>query len=114
MMWTYPDGSERRLYDEIKSGRKTSEWRDVKKFWMRRLLKITEDKIPINKVSGDPGFMEGPFIDLTGGLKVGRAWFVEGFPKNSFPRLEATITGLIWHETGQFEIQFNNVVEIIH
>jgi hypothetical protein len=117
MMWTYPDGSERRLYDEIKSGRKTSEWRDFKPFWIKRLLKKTEDISHIVK-----GFGVSDTIELTGGLRVGRAWFVEGFPKNSLPRLEAIITDLLYHntghllnnDTGQFEIKFKDVIEILH
>lgn len=114
-MWTYPDGQVVRLYDEIKSGRKTSEWRDFKTFWIRRLLKKTDDIPNIVKCLGS-----SDTIDLTGGLRVGRAWFVEGFPKNSLPRLEAIITDLLYHDTGhllnndpgQFEIKFKNVVEI--
>lgn len=51
--------------------------------------------------------------DLTPFLKVHRAWFVEGYPKGSLPRLEADITGLLYHpSSSQLEIKFTNVKEV--
>lgn len=96
------DGKTVDLYEEIKSGRKTSEWRDATEFWFNRLCmrgKSHEYKI------GE--------VDLTDSLKVYKAWFVIGYPKNNLPRLEADITYLIYHvPNGQLEIQFTHVKEI--
>lgn len=73
------------LYEEIKAGRKTSEWRDHKVYWDNILIK-----------------------------KPSKAWFVVGYPKNNLlPRLEADIVKIILHEDShQFEIQFTNVKEV--
>jgi hypothetical protein len=111
------DGKTVNLYEEIKAGRKTSEWRECSYFWDVRLLtdffKVTEyirGRIPFPP--------KDTTIDLTKFLKKHKAWFVEGYPKNNSPRLEADITKLrYWWYTGdnspQFEIQFNNIKEVI-
>jgi len=99
----WPPGAPRKdqveLYEEIKAGRKTSEFRDPTDHWLSRLY-TKEDKDGVIKP------------------KVDRAWFVVGFPKGSVPRLEADITNIILHadEMGyayQIEIQFENVVEVL-
>ena len=91
------------LYEEIKAGRKTSEWRDASEYWSRIL-------------AGEPrssfDYDYGDIHNLTGRLEVSKAWFVVGYPKGNLPRLEADITALIFHRNSdQFEIKFNNVKE---
>ena len=75
-------------YEEIKEGTITSEWRDATPYWKRRLT-------------------------VDGKLKVNRAWFTVGYPKNNLPRLEADITKLVYSLDGKFEIQISNVVEVM-
>jgi hypothetical protein len=91
------------LYQEIKDGRKTSEWRDASEYWKRIL-------------TGEPVssfvYRYGDIHNLNDYLEPSQAWFVVGYPKNNLPRLEAYITGLIFHRNeDQFEIKFNNVKE---
>lgn len=75
------------LYEEIKAGRKTSEWRDLTDRW-RSILHSTP--------------------------KPTRAWFVCGYPKGNMPRLEADIVGIVCHlESDQYEIKIANVEEIL-
>lgn len=81
------------LYEEIKSGRKKSEYRDATPYWAKRLLKTKRDlkeSIP------------------------NRAWFVVGYPRGNLPRLEADMRDIIvLHvDTGQYEICVENVVEV--
>ena len=103
------------LYEEIKAGRKTSEWRIASKHWYSRLL-IPFEKTAI-RYSGDIEL----FADFTEYLKVHRAWFVVGYPKRSIPRLEADIIALIyWNEKysatldiSQFEIKIANINEVL-
>lgn len=88
MRWWPPDAPREDqvdLYEEIKAGRKTREWRESSFYWKSRL-----------------------FAEL---LKPKRAWFIVGFPKGNVPRLEADITNIVVHEN-QYEIQFENVVEV--
>jgi hypothetical protein len=66
-----PRNRQVRLYEEIKTGRKTCEYRDDKKYWRRRLL---GERCP------------------------SKAWFVEGYPKGNLPRLEADITKIVVNE----------------
>ncbi|GAI15073.1 unnamed protein product [marine sediment metagenome] len=74
------------IYAAIKTGLKTSEWRDLSPYWKKRLEKTPPPT---------------------------RANFTVGFPKENLPRLEADIKAIIRHEdTGQYEIQVVNVVEI--
>lgn len=98
--WTYPDGKIVDLYNEIKEGRKTSEFRDCTEYWTDRLYKTKT----INDLD-----------HLT--PKVDRAWFIVGYPKGNLPRLEADITNVLTHidDEGfaeQYEIQFTNVKEV--
>lgn len=97
------DGKVVDLYEEIKSGRKTSEWRDATSFWFSRLC---------CKQGHSSIFTYPP--SLTNCLKVHKAWFVVGYPKGNVPRLEADIIDLILHsDANQLEIQFTNVKEVI-
>lgn len=95
------------LYKEIKSGKKTSEFRDFTAYWEQRLCPGLDFlKLPYPDSSNID-------VDITKFLKVKTAWFTVGYPKNNLPRLEAEITKLILHfETDQFEIQFQNVKEV--
>lgn len=91
------------LWEEIKQGRKTSEWREATSYWFKRLL-----------IKGaEP--MASPYeIDYHRRFwKVHKAWFVGGYPKANLPRLEAEITGLVYHpDSSQLEIKFTNVKEV--
>jgi hypothetical protein len=100
------------LWEEIKKGRKRSEWRDLSPYWIKRLCH--EVSLPDGKKVSISLWINGTVpMDLTKYLKVHRAWFVEGYPKNSLPRLEADITGLVYHSSGsQLEIKFTNVQEV--
>jgi hypothetical protein len=101
------DGKVVDLYDEIKSGRKTSEWRNTTNFWCARL---------IERGSISQYFGWAISHDISHGLKVHKAWFVIGYPKGNLPRLEADIIGLIYHpelKNPQLEIKFANVREIL-
>ena len=80
-----PKNRQVRLYEEIKAGRKTCEYRDDKPYWLKRLL---------------------------GRMRPSKAWFVEGYPKGSLPRLEADITRIVVNEMSRkIEIYFTNIKE---
>lgn len=80
------------LWEEIKSGRKTSEWRDASDYWLKRLF------------SGRP---------LKQGGRQLRVWIVCGYPKANIPRLEATVTDIIlWFDSEQIETNFKDVEEV--
>lgn len=89
------------LYKEIKAGRKTSEFRDMKQSWIMRLCARANWVVDSEQRQ-----------DLTEFLKVHRAWFVVGYPKRNLPRLEADITGLFLLAM-QLEIKFTNVTESV-
>ena len=90
------------LWEEIKSGRKTIEWREAKSYWIRRLLGYETLAQTSQKI-----------VNFTKGLIVHKAWFVIGYPKNNLPRLEADVIGLIYyHDTKQFGIKIANVKEV--
>jgi hypothetical protein len=92
----------RDLWEEIVKGKKTSEWRDSTEFWHRRLC-----------ISGrSHPYSFDRYQDFTDVLKVHKAWFVVGYPKNNLPRLEADITRLIYHPmTSQYQVCITNVKE---
>jgi hypothetical protein len=105
------------LYEDIKAGRKTSEWRDFSDYWCRILTGIPQTKLelatacPVNK---NEETISGITSGLTELLKVKRAWFVVGYPKNNLPRLEAGIVDLLLsRDSDQFEIRIANVVEVL-
>lgn len=90
------------IYEDIRDGRKTSEWRDMSHYWVKRLFSGAH----WDAESSDKQ-------DLTQFLKVHRAWFVEGYPKGNLPRLEADIINVFYHPLSfQLEIQVANVKEI--
>lgn len=104
------------LWEEIKSGRKTSEWRFATNRWINKLMghvDLTYLFFPKDLVQEASDNQTA--IDLTKHLMVHKAWFVIGYPKNSEPRLEATITKLLYwpycvkdaNEPSQLEIQFS-------
>ena len=85
------------LYHDIKTGLKRVEYREAKPYWTDRLFK--EDKNGVLRV------------------KVNRAWFVVGMPKDFLPRLEADIVSVaaLTDEEGcaeTYAITFKNVQEI--
>lgn len=98
------------LYEEIKAGRKTSEWRDNTEYWRSRLcssLVIPRPHKVFNIAFEQPDM---------------RAWFVVGYPKGNLPRLEATITEVVESvgysplgiitDSDQIEVKFKDVVEV--
>ncbi len=96
-----PAEEQRDLYEEIKTGKKTVEYRDATPYWAKRLL--IHKRVPPTKYRHS----------FKHQLKVKRAWFTVGFPKGSVPRLEADITDLIYDsDTEQFEIHIANVKEV--
>lgn len=105
------------LYDEIKAGRKTSEWREVTSHWVSRLIKNPElvENLFSQETRERALKMNMP-LELTKFTKVTTAWFVRGYPKGNLPRLEANITGLyLWQDKaskGRFQITFENVKEV--
>jgi hypothetical protein len=94
------------LYEDIKAGRKTSEWRDLSNYWCQLLTGMPKEKLESTvALVGD---------NLTELLKVKKAWFVVGYPKNNLPRLEVDIVDLLLsRDSDQFEIRIANVVEMI-
>ena len=96
------------LYEQIRTGKKTSEWRDFCRYWIDRLCdwKALDKKVAIMVNDTLP-------LDLTNFLKVHRAWFVQGYPKSNLQRLEADITGLVYHpSSSQLELTFTNAKEV--
>jgi len=93
------------LYQEIKTGKKTVEYRKVSEHWKSRLL--NDVRFPLRVVG-----TKGALIDLTDKLKARKAWFMVGFKKNCLPRLEARITKLLLDpRAGVFHVHVDNVVE---
>lgn len=97
------------IYHALKTGKKTSEWRDGTDHWISRLFK--------KKLKGRvKHWMSYPRTD--GILDIpDRAWkhkkarFRVGYKLG--PTLEADITAIVYHqETIQFEVKIENVVEI--
>lgn len=87
------------LWEDIKTGKKTSEWRKTSSYWLNRLFR-TDNQALLNT-----NYILVP--------KVQKAWFVIGYPKGNLPRLEADIIEVFYRvNTGQFEIQFRNVKEV--
>ena len=85
------------IYEEIKAGRKTSEWRDNTPYWRRRLISFL--------------LIKKPAMDYRFGIV--RVWFVCGYPKDNLPRLEATITEVLdVEDSDQLEVRFRDVVEV--
>jgi len=101
--WGYDD-----LYEAIKVGEKTSEWRDASDHWVRRLL--NEEGLSLLEAfnSGYENLDELSFLPYY--WKHIQARFVVGYTKS--PMLVADVTGIIYHrDTEQFEVQIKNVAE---
>lgn len=97
--WGYED-----IYEALKKGKKTSEWRDATDFWAKRLL----NESGLQRFKEVVGFTYHfyPFM-----WKHKRARFVVGY--TSYPRLLADIEEIIYHsDTKQFEIRIENVIEV--
>lgn len=108
--WGYCD-----IYEALKSGEKTSEWRDGSDHWKVRLLnelgrkqlRWAHELKERNKGHNKPYFIM-PFPDYM--WKHKKARFVVGYTKA--PMLIADVKAIIYNsETNQFEIQIENVVE---
>lgn len=102
------------LYEEIKSGRKTVEYRKAGEHWKPRLLK--DPKYVTEHLSSFPKVIEGMswLIDVTDQLKSRNAWFMVGFKKRCLPRLEAKISKLFLDlKAGTFHVHIEkgSVVE---
>jgi len=92
------------LYEAIKSGRKTVEYRDATDHWATRLL-TPEGKLWLKELR-DVGYIE--FVKEY--LKHDTAVFVVGYTK--YPRLVADITKIVYnYDADQFEVHIANVKE---
>jgi len=110
--WGYDD-----LYEALKTGEKTSEWRDGSDYWRRRLLTKTGIKNleraeaisheDLSMRRGTPFFL----LDFPSHQwKRNQARFVVGYTKS--PMLVADVKAIRYHsKTDQFEIQIKNVTE---
>ena len=110
--WGYDD-----VYEALKTGEKTSEWRDGSDHWRRRLL--TKDGIrdlergeeierSDIRVPSKPFLMDFPDYHW----KHKKARFVVGHTKS--PMLVADVTVVMYHsKTNQFEIRVENVEEVL-
>jgi len=114
--WGYDD-----LYEALKTGEKTSEWRDGSPHWISRLLNEVgrkqlqwahelkaRNKELIKQGRMKPYFLL-PFPDSQ--WKHTKARFVVGYTKR--PMLLADVKAIMYNsKTNQFEIQIENVVEL--
>lgn len=101
--WGYDD-----IYEALKTGEKTSEWRDATDFWISRLFKKKAQssvRFNINRHTGSKLFIHPDDHKHT------TARFVVGYTK--YPRLIADIHNIYYHSSDQFEIQIENVTEVI-
>ena len=102
--WGYDD-----LYEAIKKGEKTSEWRDASDHWISRLL---NERGRSHLETFKSSYESLEVLDfLPYHLKHTRTRFVVGYTKS--PMLVADVTGILYHrDTDQFQIQIKNVVEV--
>ena len=92
------------LYEAIKTGKKTSEYRDATPYWAKRLL----NKRGLSHYNSIIGCRIWMFTQED--LKHTEATFRVGYTKG--PTLHATIKDIIWKpREEQFEIHIENVVE---
>ncbi len=110
--WGYDD-----VYEALKTGEKTSEWRDGSDYWAKRLLtemgrtqiRWAREYKERNKGRTNPHFII-PFPEYL--WKHKKARFVVGHTKS--PMLVADVTVITYYsETNQFEIRVENVEEIL-
>lgn len=112
--WGYDD-----IYEAIKNGEKTSEWRPGSEFWKKRLLTPIgrqqlqwafelKERQERNKEPGRKPYFLMQFPEYL--WKYNRARFVVGYTK--YPRLLADVKEIMYHsKINQFEILIENVVE---
>ena len=92
------------LYEAIKTGRKTSEYRDATPYWATRLL----NEKGLRHYNSIVGCFHWTFPSWQ--LKHTEATFRVGYTKG--PTLHATILNVTWHvREKQFEIRIKNVTE---
>lgn len=97
------------IYEAIKKGEKTSEWRDASDFWISRLFKKNAQSSVRHNMARHKGSLMYLHPD---DYKHMKAKFVVGYTNT--PMLIADVKQLFYHkDTAQFEIQFKNVVEVI-
>ena len=100
------------LYQAIKTGKKTSEWRDGSDHWIRRLL--TERGRQQLQWAHEIKERSKPFFLMDFSeyhWKHKQATFVVGYTK--YPRLLADIKAILYNsKINQFEIRLKNVREI--
>jgi len=91
------------VYDAIKRGKKTSEWRDVSDSWIARLTKMNVEEFNRSVRAARQSISLVP--------KYRRAKFVVGYTKR--PMLVADVEQLIYHPNSrQFEVRIKNVKEL--
>ena len=108
--WGYDD-----LYEALKTGVKTSEWRDGSDHWRSRLLTemgrtqiIWADEFKENNYPNEAR----PYVMAFPGYlwKYNRARFMVGYTK--YPRLIADVIGILYYsKTNQFEIKLGFIRE---
>ena len=99
-----PEFGDMDLYEAIKTGKKTSEYRDATPYWAKRLL----NERGLNHYNSIIGCRVWMFTQED--LKHTEATFRVGYTKG--PTLHATIKDIIWKpREEQFEIRIKNVRE---
>ena len=113
--WGYDD-----IYEAIKTGEKTSEWRSGSEHWKRRLLTPPSPSV---RYSGQESLKHAfeienrskPFFLMDFPdyhWKHKKARFVVGYTKT--PMLLADVKAIMYHsKTNQFEIRIKNVEELL-
>jgi hypothetical protein len=117
----YPDfRKDITLYNQIKQGIKPVEYRYIKNGWDDYWIKRLFNPLPYSfKVHvEDLGLASLGCYVKSDVLRYKKAWFVEGYPRNTLPHLETDITGVwIWcHKLSRklewLHINFTNVKEV--
>ena len=97
------------LYEAIKTGKKTVEYRDASEYWAKRLL----SPWALENYDATLKFPFGPNVTITyfgDGLKHTEGTFRVGYTKG--PTLHATIEKIVWNQdNSQFEVHITNVIE---
>jgi len=101
------------LYEAIKTGKKTSEYRDATEYWAKRLLNNLglfkyHHILETNKDPSRPTCVRYRFLSPE--LKHAEATFRVGYTRG--PTLHATIKDVLWKpREEQFEVRIENVRE---
>ena len=107
--WGYDD-----IYEALKTGEKTSEWRDGSDHWKKRLLTgmgRTQLRWAHEVKERSKPFFLLDFPDYL--WKHKRARFVVGYTKT--PMLLADVKAILYYsKTNQFEVQIENVTAVIN